>query len=101
MLKITVVSPALRRQPYISKKDGKPGELFFQTVYVHTVGQDGTPAPFPEKVETIAERDAAGQPIAHAAGEYTLHPSAVFVNREGRLDASLRLTPLRKGGGTA
>lgn len=93
MLKVTVASEALRRQPYISKKDGKPGELFFQTVYLHTVDSEGAAAPFPEKLETIAERDEAGQPKFWPRGVYTLHPSAVYVDRDGRLAASLRLTP--------
>lgn len=93
MLKVTVVSDALRRQPYISKKDGKPAELYFQTVYLHTVDQDGKEGPFPEKLETIAERDEQGHPRAFARGVYTLHPSAVYVDRDGRLAAGLRLTP--------
>ena len=99
MLKVTVVSNTLRRQPYVSKKDGKPGELFFQTVYLHTVDKDGKEGPFPEKLETIAERDPNTQnPVAFDPGVYTLHPSAVFVDRDGRLAASLRLTPSKPRG---
>lgn len=94
MLKVTVVSPELRRQPYVSKKTGQPAELFFQTAYVHTVDAKGTPAPFPEKIEFIADRDERGEVKAYARGEYTLHPSAVYVDRDGRLAASMRLTPL-------
>lgn len=101
MLKVTVISNQLRKQAYVSKRDGKPGELFFQTVYLHTVDRTGKPAPFPEKLETIAERHEQGQPFAWAAGEYTLHPSAVYVDRDGRLAASLRLTPLGKSGAPA
>lgn len=94
MLKVTVVSPELRKQPYTNKKTGQPAELFFQTAYVHTVDAKGSPAPFPEKIEFIAERDERGQPLAHPKGEYTLHPSAIYVDRDGRLAASMRLTPL-------
>lgn len=97
MLKVTIVSDALRRQAYVSKTTGKPGELFFQTGYVHTFGKDGKPSPFPEKTEFIAERDDAGNPTALKPGEYTLHPSAVYVDRDGRLAASMRLTPLPAG----
>ena len=98
MLKVTVVSPELRKQPYTNKKTGQPAELFFQTAYVHTVDAKGLPAPFPEKIEFIAERDPQSQnPIAYAKGEYTLHPSAIYVDRDDRLAASMRLTPLPSG----
>lgn len=98
MLKVTIVSDELRTQKYVSKRDGKPGELYFQTAYVHTVGKDGKPAPFPEKVEFFAERDErTGNPVAHRRGEYTLHPSAIYIDRDGRLAASMRLTPLQGG----
>jgi len=94
MLKVTIVSDALRSQKYISKRDGKPGELYFQTAYLHTVDKAGKPAPFPEKVEFIAERDEQSQqPLAWKPGEYTLHPSAIYIDRDGRLAASMRLTP--------
>jgi len=93
MLKVTIVSAELRRQTYTSKTTGKPGELFFQTAYVHTIGKDGKPAPFPEKTEFIAERDEQGVALAWKPGEYQLHPSAVYVDRDGRLAASMRLTP--------
>lgn len=94
MLKVTIASPTLRKQAYISKRTGQPGELYFQTAYLHTVGKDGTSAPFPEKTEFIAERDEqSGQPAAYAKGDYTLHPSAVYIDRDGRLAATMRLTP--------
>jgi len=95
MLRVSVHSPVLRVQPYINKK-GQAAELHLQTVYVHTVGEDGTPAPYPEKVEAFAERGPDGSPRPWPAGEYTLHPSAVYVDRNGRLAASVRLTPAPK-----
>ena len=92
MLKVTIVSPDLRRQPY-TDKNGHPAVLHFQTAYLHTIDRDGVVAPFPEKLEFIAERDEAGNPQAFARGEYVLHPSSVYIDRNGRLAASLRLTP--------
>lgn len=92
MLKITVHSDNLRRQAFVSKTTGKPGELYFQTLYLHTVGEDGKPNPFPEKVEVIAERDAQGNPAAFPRGEHTLHPSSIQIDRNGRIAVVPRLT---------
>jgi len=100
MIKVTVASPALRVQPYTSKKTGQPAELHFQTVYLHTIDSDGNPCAFPEKVEIFAQRDAHGDPKGYPKGEYQMHPSSVFVDRDGRPAVSLRLTPLGKAGGT-
>lgn len=93
MIKVTVVSPELRRQAYTDKA-GKPAVLHFQTAYLHTIDRDGVVAPFPEKLEFIAERDEQGNPVAFQKGDYTLHPSSVYIDRNGRLAASLRLAPI-------
>lgn len=93
MIKVTIFSPKLREQAYTDKQ-GKPAKLYFQTAYLHTIDRDGEIAPVPEKLEFIAERDASGQPQVFAKGDYTLHPSSIYIDRNGRLAASLRLAPI-------
>lgn len=96
MLKITIVSDTLRSQAYTNKK-GLPAKLFFQTAYLHTVGLDGKPNYAPEKFEFIAERSEQGDPIAVALGDYTLHPSAIQLSREGRIEVvPTRLTAIKR-----
>ena len=92
MLKFTVVSAAVRELNGTSAKSGKAYALRFQTVYAHTVDRDGVVAPFPEKLEVIL--DTGAQP--YAPGDYTLHPSAVYVDQNGRLACSPRLVPVKR-----
>jgi len=65
-----------------------------QTAYLHTILPDGSPAPFPDKFSFIVDRDSA----PYAPGEYTLHPSALGVDRDGRLSCVTRLTPIKRAG---
>lgn len=95
MIKVTVLDSKLRTQGYTDKK-GQPASLSFQTAYLYTVDEEGKAPPFPEKLEFIAPRDAQGHPAPYAPGDYTLHPSAVYIGRDGRLAANLRLTPLKR-----
>ncbi len=96
MLKVTVVSQAVRIQPYTDKKTNEPKTLPFQTAYVFTVDDEGKPGLYPEKIEFIPPRDPAGHSAPYAPGDYQLHPSAVFIDRNGRLAAQMRLTPLKQ-----
>ncbi|CAG0973115.1 hypothetical protein BURK2_01413 [Burkholderiales bacterium] len=91
MIRVTVAQTTVKEISGTSTK-GKPYKLRFQTGYGHTVDKDGNAPPFPEKFEIMLEND---QP-AYAPGDYQLHPSSVYVNRDGRLDISARLTPLTK-----
>jgi len=91
MIRVTVAQTAVRELKGVSAKTGKPYEMRFQTAYAHTVDRDGNPPLYPEKIEISLDKD---QP-AYAAGEYQLHPSAVYVNRDGRLDIAPRLTPIK------
>lgn len=87
MLKIEVVKPVVRQ---IKSAAGK---LFrVQTLWVHAVDRDGEPEPFPTKIDAFLDDDQAAYP----AGVYTLHPSAVYVDRSGRLAISPRLAPVVK-----
>lgn len=96
MLKITIVSDTLRQQAYTNKK-GLPAKLFFQTAYLHTVGADGKPNYAPEKFEFIADRNELGEPVALALGDFTLHPSAIQLSREGRIEVlPTRVTAIKR-----
>jgi len=89
MITITVAQTTVKEMKGIGKTSGKPYHLRFQTAYAHTVDKDGNAPPFPEKFEVILDAD---QP-AFLPGQYTLHPSAVYIDRDGRLACSPRLTP--------
>lgn len=92
MIRVTVAQTTVKELKGISRTSGKPYEMRFQTGYAHTVDEQGNAAPYPEKIEMSLEKDQS----AYAPGEYQLHPSSVYVNRNGRLDISARLTPLPK-----
>jgi hypothetical protein len=100
MLNVKVLSPALRIQPYTDKKTGQPRTIAFQTAWIYTVDEEGKPGPFPEKIEFIPPRPPGAAPDAppqaYGPGDYTLHPSAVYLDRDGRLAAQMRLTPLKR-----
>lgn len=97
MLKITVLDAPIRNMKGIGKASGKPYDIDFQTVWIHTVSRDGTPSPFPEKTEVMLERDPQSlQSIRHAPGEYSLHPSSVYIGDRGNAEVALRLVPLNR-----
>ena len=91
MIKITVAQTALREMKGTGKTSGKPYHLRIQTAYAHTTDRDGVQPPFPEKFEVILDNDA----VPYPPGVYTLHPSAVYVDRDGRLACSPRLVPFK------
>lgn len=91
MIRITVAQSTVRELKGTSKTSGKPYHLRFQTGYAHTVDKDGNPPPYPEKFEIMLDSDQA----AYQPGEYTLHPSSVEVDRDGRLAVITRLTPVK------
>lgn len=92
MIRVTVAQTTVRELKGTSKNTGKPYHMRFQTGYAHTVDKDGNTPPYPEKFEISLDQDQA----AYAPGEYTLHPSAVYVDRDGRLAISARLTAIPK-----
>lgn len=91
MIKITVAQSTVRELSGTSAKTGKAYSMRFQTGYAHTVDKDGNTPPYPEKFEISLDREQ--QP--YAPGEYQLHPSAVYIDRDGRLACSPRLTPIK------
>jgi len=91
MIKITVAQTAVRELSGVAKTSGKPYSMRIQSAYAFTVDKDGNPVPFPEKFEVILDKDAQPYPV----GEYTLAPSALYVDRTGNLACSPRLTPIK------
>ena len=94
MIKVSVPAVMTRNQAGIGKTSGKPYNMDFQTVYVHTIGKDGKPAPFPEKTEIILDKDTHGLPLSYGVGEYQLSPASIYVDRTGNLAVAPRLIPL-------
>lgn len=92
MIKITVAQTTVKEVKGTSKSTGKPYHMRFQTAYAHTLDKDGNAPPYPEKFEVILETDAP----AYAVGDYTLSPSALYIDRDGRLACSPRLTPIKR-----
>lgn len=91
MLKVSITSDPVEVIRYTNKA-GQAAELRKQTGYLHSVRPDGTPAPFPDRFGFLLNRDQAPYP----AGEYQLHPSAVTVDRDGRLSCASVLTPAKR-----
>lgn len=97
MIRITIAQTTVKEVKGTSAKTGKPYAMAFQTAYAHTVDKDGNQPPYPEKFEVILDRDdQSGLPKVYAVGDYQLHPSAVYIDQNGRLSVSPRLTPLAK-----
>ncbi|MEO8059067.1 MAG: single-stranded DNA-binding protein [Burkholderiales bacterium] len=91
MIKITVAQTTVKELSGTSKTTGKPYHMRFQNAYAFTVDREGNTPPYPEKFEISLDKDAA----PYAPGDYTLHPSALYLDRDGRLACSPRLTPIK------
>lgn len=74
------------------QKNGEARTLRAQEGYAFTVNGEGQPAPFPEKFEFLLDREQAPYP----AGEYTLAPSALYVDRQGKLACGVRLVAAKR-----
>lgn len=96
MLKVSVTSTEVRNQSGNAKATGKPYSLNFQTAYLHTVGRDGKPNPYPEKIEIILDKADDGAALFYPIGDYMLDPRSVYVNRNGDVAISPKLTPIKK-----
>ncbi len=89
MFAVTITAPTITERKGTAKATGNPYHLRIQTGYLHTVGEDGTPNEIPDKFEFLLDADQAPYP----RGRYQLHPSAVTVSRDGRLEVRPRLAP--------
>lgn len=92
MIRILIHSADVREQKGVSKTTQKPYHLRIQTAYIWPVDSQGNEPPFPEKFELLLDNDQAPWP----KGEYQLHPSSVYMSREGKLSLSPRLAPAPK-----
>ena len=90
MSTLITIAAALVREINYTDKAGKPAQLLTQTAYLHSLDENGKPGPFPDKFEIVLPR---GQTMPYGQGQYTLHPSAIFVDRNGRLSCAPRLVP--------
>lgn len=90
MIKIVITSPDIVERKGVGKVSGKPYHLRIQTGHAFTVSPEGVVAEFPDKFETLLDEGQS----PYARGNYTLSPSAVFINREGQMDIRARLVPL-------
>ncbi len=96
MIQVSVTSTEVRNQSGNAKASGKPYSLNFQTCWFHTCDRTGQKLPYPEKAEIILEKDTDGAPLYYPVGEYTLAPSSVYIDRNGNLAISPRLTPIQR-----
>jgi hypothetical protein len=92
MIRISISQTAIAERKGTSSTSGKPYHLRIQTGYAHTLDADGNSPLYPEKFQILLRDD---QP-PFVPGEYQLAPSAVYVNRNGDLDITPRLIPLKK-----
>lgn len=92
MHRVTIAQTALRTINYTDKK-GAAQQLLVQNAYLFTVDPDGVIAQYPDKFEIVLPK---GQTAPYPAGDYTLHPSAIYVDRNGKLACEPRLTPAVK-----
>lgn len=90
MIKIAITSPDIREMKGIGKASGKPYHMRIQTAHAFTINPDGVIAEFPDKFEIALEEHQA----PYQRGHYTLHPSAVYVGRDGRMEVRPRLVPV-------
>ena len=95
MIQISVKSTEVRNMRGTAKASGKQYDLNFQTVYVHTHDRNGNANPYPEKTEIILEKNEQGAALFYPLGEYTFAPGSVYVSRNGDLNISPRLVPLK------
>jgi len=94
MIKVSIPSVIVRNMSGNSKSSGKPYNLDFQTVYVHTLTREGKLNPFPEKTEIILDKDDKGQALVYQPGEYQLHPASLYVDQRGSLSVAPRLAAI-------
>lgn len=98
MIAIKILSPEAKSIEWGAKPGREAGSMRVQEAWFFTVDRDGKAAPFPEKVEVVLDRATDSRPAQppYAPGDYTLHPSAIYVDRNGRLAIAPRLTPAAK-----
>lgn len=90
MIRITVPALPVRNLRGVSKTTQKPYDLNVQVIYCHVADEHGKPLPYPEKSEVMLDSGQSPYP----AGDYTLSPASLYVDRNGRLSVTPKLVPL-------
>lgn len=93
MLNVTILSTEVRKMVGVSKTTGKPYDMTFQTAYFFLADKSGKECSFPERVEIVCPKDQSGNVVPFVPGKYILHPSSIFVSRDGHLACQPRLIP--------
>jgi hypothetical protein len=76
----------------VGKVSQKPYDFHSQTVYAHTVDDNGQPLPFPEKTEISHDKPSD----AYAPGDYALSPASLYIDpKTGRLAVAPKLVPIK------
>jgi len=88
MLRITIASTAVHTKSGIGKNQ-RPYEIREQAAWIHLVGEDGKPHPYPTQMMLMLEKQAA----PYALGDYILHPSSIQSGRFGSLQIKPLLVP--------
>lgn len=81
MIRIEISQASFLERP-ITAKNGKTYVFREQTGYAYLMGPNGTLDTHPSKFAISLERDAQPYP----AGNYTVEPSSLYVNKYGGLD---------------
>lgn len=97
MLNVKILAPEARTIEWGAKAGREAGNMRVQEAWVYTVDQDGKTSPFPTRIEVVLNRATDSRPAQapYPAGDYTLHPSSVYIDRNGRLAVTPRLVPVR------
>lgn len=85
MHKITITSTAVHTKSGIGK-NGRPYEIREQSAWIHLVGEDGKPHPYPTGMMLMLDKQAS----PYAIGDYILHPSSIQPGQFG----ALKIKPL-------
>lgn len=90
MIKIEVTSAEVRTKSGTSARTGKPYNIREQDAYAYTVGRDGQPQKYPQKIVINLGDDQAPYPL----GMYQPAAESFYVDRFGGLSLGLVLKPL-------
>lgn len=89
-IKIEISKDTVETRSGISAKTGKPYSMREQEAYAHTVGRDGHPAKYPQRIKITLQDNQVAYPV----GLYTVAPESFYVDRFDSLTLGLVLRPL-------
>lgn len=86
MIEIRILSDKVQNLKGVGKTSGKPYDMNIQTGYASVIDSDGQVSEIPEKFEFVLAADQ--RPLQR--GKYTLSPSSIFIDRNGRMGINPR-----------